>query len=126
MSPSHPSERWRCDHSPGDFSHIFWSCPAITGFWSEVLFVIRVSVTKISSSMEFCILDLVENLIPIAAERTPVGLLFYARKAIALYWKKQVPPSIFFWKSLVNNSVPLYKDTYVNRGCLSQYDGLNG
>lgn len=43
--------------------------------------------------MPICILGLIEQFIPTTAGRTLVGLLlFYARKAIALRWKKPPPP----------------------------------
>lgn len=47
---------------------------------------------------------------------------FTPRKAIALSWRKPTPPPISLWKQLVNNSLPLYKDCYVNRGCPQKYD----
>lgn len=72
--------------------------------------------------MSICILGLVEQLIPTVAGRTLVGLLlFYARKAIALSWRKPTPPPLSLWKQLINNSLPLYKDTYDNRGCPNKY-----
>lgn len=73
--------------------------------------------------MPICILGLIEQFIPTTAGRTLVGLLlFYARKAIALSWKKTTPPSLTLWKQLINNSLPLYKKTYINRGCLLKYE----
>lgn len=30
MSQLHSQSCWRCGYSPGDFSHVFWTCPAIT------------------------------------------------------------------------------------------------
>lgn len=33
----HPPECWRYGDPLGIFCHIFWSCPAVTGFWADVL-----------------------------------------------------------------------------------------
>lgn len=124
MNPTCPSECWRCGISPGDFSHIFWHCPKIQRYWSEVLDTVnRVASTTLPHAMEVCLLGLIETLVPTMAKRTLVGLLlFYARKNIAIWWKKPAPPSLTQWKSLVNNNLPLYRDTYFNRGCPMKYD----
>lgn len=37
MGPAHFSACWRCDHPRGDFIHIFWSCPAINTYWTQVI-----------------------------------------------------------------------------------------
>lgn len=37
MNPSLSSECWRCSDTQGDYTNIFWSCPEIAGYWSEVL-----------------------------------------------------------------------------------------
>lgn len=75
--------------------------------------------------MEVCLLGLVEAIVPTVAKRTLISLLlFYARKNIAMQWKKSSPPSLSRWKQLVNNSLPLYKDTYMNRGCPKKYDNV--
>lgn len=39
-----------------------------------------------------------------------------------MQWKKPNPPSITQWKRLVNENLPLYKDTYANRGCPLKFD----
>lgn len=106
------------DSPPGDFAHVFWTCLAIVGYWEEILlFINQVTAVPLQRPMSICMLGLIEQLIPTFAGRTLVGLLlFYARKAIALCWRKPTPPPLSLWKQLVNNSLPLYKDTYANRG----------
>lgn len=108
MGSSFPPECWICGGTLGGFTHIFWTCPAITGFWEEVLYINLVSDIPLQPSMSVCLLGLVEQLIPTVARHTMGSLLlFYARKAITLHWKKPAPPT----------SLPLYKDTSTNRGC---------
>lgn len=118
------SECWRCGFSPGDFAHIFWHCSKLQQYWREVLDLTnKVASTNLPLQMEICILGLIENIVPTITKRTLTGLLlFYARKNIAIQWKKPNPPSITQWKHLVNDSLPLYKDTYANRGCPLKFD----
>lgn len=124
MNQSHPPVCWRCGYSPSDYSHIFWSCPAITSFWSAVITMINTFISMlVHQAIEICLLGLVDNILHTRADKTLAGLLlFYARKAITLQWKKQTPPTTSFWKQLINKNHPLYKDTYANRGCLAKYD----
>lgn len=49
-------------------------------------------------------------------------LLFYARNAVVIHWKKPSAPSFTLWKQLVNNNLPLYKDACANRGYPKKYD----
>lgn len=49
-------------------------------------------------------------------------LLFYARKALILYWKKPMTPSLSYWKELVNKVTLFYKATYLNRGSPNKFD----
>lgn len=36
MFPSSPSTCWRACGNPGSSAHIWWTCPAISGFWKDV------------------------------------------------------------------------------------------
>lgn len=41
--------------------------------------------------------------------------------AIVLKWKSPVVPSINFWKRQINTALPLYKATYLSRGCAKKF-----
>lgn len=124
MNSEDSSECWRCGTSPGDFSHIFWHCPKVQQYWSEVLNLTnRVALPTLPQVMDVCLLGLIETLVPTIAKHTMIVLLlFYARKNIAMQWKKPTSPSLVQWKRLVNDNLPLYKDTYANRGCPLKFD----
>lgn len=117
--PPMSSDCWHCSHTLGDFIHVFWSCPVIKVYWTQILSVINDLLgISVAPSPHICLLGLVEELVPRVVERTLIGLLlFYARKMITLCWKKQAPPSLSLWKTHVNIILPLYKDTYYHRGC---------
>lgn len=117
--PSISASCWRCNSASADFTHIFWNCPYIESFWVEVTkFILTVTTVPVPLSIEVCLLGLVEPLAPRRALRTLLGLLlYYARKSIVLRWKASSAPSLNFWKKLVNAALPLYKATYLSRGC---------
>lgn len=109
LGPIHSPACWRCSHPQGDFIHIFWSCPAISLICLQVLSVIQL-ITNISISpfSRVCWLGMVEDLSPRVTERTLIGLLmFYARKAIMLCWKKQTPTCLCLWKQLMIKTLPI-------------------
>lgn len=88
MDPSFSQCCWRWSHSPGNYIHIFWSCPAIVQFWVSVLQIIQSgSGVVVPSSPCACLLGLVEELDSTTAARISF-FFFYARKSITLTWKK--------------------------------------
>lgn len=106
---------WRCDHAPGDYIHIFWSCPVISVFWSQIL-------TEVNELLSISIVPSPRKTWCPGWLREICWVSFYARKSIVLCWKQKTPPSIGLWKTLVSNVIPLYKDTYIHRGCPKKYD----
>lgn len=119
-------ECWRCSHSPATFGHVFWYCSVVQDFWKEVLHCIT-EVTSLTLTMmvRICLLGLVEGLASTRAQCTLLSLLlFYTRKALILYWKKPVMPSLAYWKGLVNKMVPFCKTTYMSRGCPIKFEKI--
>lgn len=77
----------------------------------------------VAKMISVCLLGLVEEVAPLRAQRTLLSLtLFYARKAILLCWKKPEAPSLAYWKGIVNKVLPLYKGTYLSRGCPQKFE----
>ena len=122
--PSVPAGCWRCTFAPAAAEHVFWSCPRIKPFWSEVTSCISaVLLTPVPMTITVCLLGLVEGVVPSRAHRTLLNiLLFYGRKAILLKWRKPEAPELRFWKGLVNSMMPYYKATYLSRGCGKKFD----
>lgn len=48
-------------------------------------------------------------------------LLFYAKKEIVLKWNSLRSPTIGAWENSVNAVLPMYKLTYINRGCPQKF-----
>lgn len=124
INPVCSSEYWRCGMNQVDFKHIFWTCPYIAIFRVEVMDLLNsITSAPLPVSMSVCLLGLVETILPTMSERVFANItFFYARKAIVLHWKKPWSPTLSYWKQLVNNNLPLYRDTYMNRGRPSKYD----
>ncbi|OCT61473.1 hypothetical protein XELAEV_18047498mg [Xenopus laevis] len=51
-------------------------------------------------------------------------LLFYAKKAIAIKWKEELPPSLAFWITLVEQALPILEQVYFARGCPAKFDAV--
>lgn len=49
-------------------------------------------------------------------------LLFYAKKEILLKWTSPLPPTVRLWENSVNAILPMYKLTYMNRGCPQKFE----
>lgn len=118
------AERWRCSHSPANGDHIFWLCPHIQQYWSEITSCISdLLVVPIPMTVRVCLLGLVDEVVPSRALRTLLNILLtYGRKAILLNWKKPRAPSLASWKGLVNSMMSHYKATYIARGCGKKFD----
>lgn len=41
MMSSLSSKCWHCDQSSGDYIQMFWSCPVICVYWSQILTVVN-------------------------------------------------------------------------------------
>lgn len=117
---------WKCGSLEAGFCHMLWSCPKVHSFWVEVTqFITALSTIPIPLTVPVCLLGLVGSLAHRTATKTLIGLLlFYARKAILLKWKKPDAPSLTSWKALVNSTIPLYKVAYHSRGCTAKFDKI--
>lgn len=122
--PTSSAACWRCSGVPAGFLHIFWDCPQIQEYWKEVTqFIHKLTTIPIPLTISVCLLGLVEQLTLATATRTLIGtLLFYARKAIVLKWKSANPPTLSSWETLINKIIPLYKATYLSRGCPQKFE----
>uniref|UniRef100_A0A803K472 Reverse transcriptase domain-containing protein n=1 Tax=Xenopus tropicalis TaxID=8364 RepID=A0A803K472_XENTR len=126
MHPNIGQECPRCHHSPADFIHMVWSCPRAQRFWGKVAKTIRDRTNLILQLDPITILlNQVEDLSPNRAERTLLLILcMYAKKTVALYWKSPEGPRVAAWESMINKAIPLYKLTYIRRGCPQKFDKI--
>lgn len=92
--PSSPDRCWRCQKERGTLLHIYWSCPLIAPYWTEVhqlltgLLEVQVPMTP-----KLFLLGVLQPKIPKAYKKLIRHILTAARCLIALNWKKTSPPT---------------------------------
>ena len=70
-----------------------------------------------------CLLgDLEEEELSVSKKALLRILFCYAKKALAINWRKPSPPSLQGWLKMVNNALPMYKLTYAARGCPKKFE----
>ncbi|XP_056403189.1 transmembrane protein 260 isoform X1 [Hyla sarda] len=89
---------WRCGTETGTMSHIWWSCPSLTTFWSTVIDRIAL-VTGVTYPNDPK--GLLLSIIP-TSRKSPARLLanmmlMAARSVIPKKWKNCAPPTITDW-----------------------------
>lgn len=95
------------------FFHILWECPQIETFWLVIFDLINIKLDlAISMSPELALLGIPDDAQRLHHSKLLISyLLFYDKKAI-LY-----TPSLSSWKAKIDAALPLYKLTYISRGC---------
>ncbi|OCT80964.1 hypothetical protein XELAEV_18027777mg [Xenopus laevis] len=59
------------------------------------------------------------------SERTLLTfLLFHAKRAIALKWKDESPPTLSFWIAQVEQTLPVLEQIYYARGCPTKFNKI--
>lgn len=95
MSPSASKSCWRTCGSTGTLLHMWWACPVVAPFWTEITtFIQTVSGLQINLTPVLAVLDLGLNDIP-SPLRTVIHHIFIAaRMTIARLWKTLTTPSL--------------------------------
>lgn len=108
----------------GSFLHMFWECSIITSFWSEVFSEINLRLQlSLSVTPELALLGVHDDAHCSHHLKLLISyLLFYAKKEILLKWISVTLPSLSSWEALIDAALPMYRLTYINRGCQWKYD----
>lgn len=116
----------RCQSIDGTFLHMFWTCPRLSRFWAEVGEAINIRLQmSIVLTPELALLGIQDEEQRPRYTKILISLLFfYAKKEILLKWTSPLPPTIRSWKNSVNAILPLYKLTYMSRGCPLKYERI--
>lgn len=93
--PTSPNTCWRCQHSVGTLMHIWWDCPRIRGYWSQISSTInQITNTKIPCKPEIFLL----HAHPTASKNTLLThLINAARTILPRKWRSQEPPTLQEW-----------------------------
>lgn len=109
----------KCMEEKGTLFHCMWQSRKIKAFWEEVKRAIETVIWK----------DLLMNPALFILGSYPTGhkytlyerilmdlCLLYAKKSIALFWKKTSRPTVAFWIWQMLTALPMEKITYIQRG----------
>lgn len=95
MSSSASRTCWRQCGQVGSLLHMWWSCPLLSNFWSQIAdLIIELTGYHISLSPELAILDINLVDIPLCFRTIIHHILLAARISIARIWKQPTAPSI--------------------------------
>lgn len=89
---------WRCQKEKGTLLHIWWQCPIIASFWSEVSRIIcLITETTLSLDVACCLLHVTKFSFKKYKNSLSRHLLNAAKSLIPLHWKSTNIPSIRDW-----------------------------
>lgn len=110
---------WRSCGSVGSLLHIFWSCPSLRPFWSEVSSLIS-AIHPMSKPLnpELALLLLGIDGIPKSYRVLISNILHAARLTIARHWKSTESPTLMEVKNIVSN-------IYMHERTLAWHKGSN-
>ena len=116
----------RCKQSPADHSHMFWSCPRLATFWSEIFKTLSTAYdTTISpepllalfgAPLEPCTSRVIQNVLAFTT--------LLARRLILLKWKHSQPPSHGRWVEEVLLFMSLEKLRFSLNGSLNSFERI--
>ena len=110
---------WRdCGESHTNYSHIFWSCPALKMYWenidTEIVFVLKMDL-KIDN--EFILLWRIPSQIITTDDLYLIRILrLTALKLVTKNWLHKISPSIEKWRDLMDQVKEMEQLTYTIRG----------
>lgn len=102
---------------------MFWACPRLSCYWSTIVeFINERLQLEIPLKAELALLGIQDDdQRPRYTKLLLSLLLFYAKKEILLKWTSHLPPTLGSWENSINAILPMYKLTYMSRGCPQKY-----
>ncbi len=110
----------RCKQSPADHLHMFWSCPRLMDYWSDIFRTLSQALnTTIAPNALTVLFGLPPvSVVPSTAQCVIAFTTLLARCAILLKWKHASPPSHEDWIQEVLQCIHLEKIRYSSKGSL--------
>lgn len=89
---------WRCEKACGFLYHIWWECPLIASYWSDVGRIIwLITDTSLTLDAACCLLHVTTVSFKLYKNSLYKHLLSAAKALIPLFWKSTKVPSIRDW-----------------------------
>uniref|UniRef100_A0A8C5QK57 Reverse transcriptase domain-containing protein n=1 Tax=Leptobrachium leishanense TaxID=445787 RepID=A0A8C5QK57_9ANUR len=98
MFPQTSSQCWRCLTATGTYLHLWWSCPALTAYWTAILAHIT-DITGFTSGDSYNLI--LFHLVPFPVNTYKASLLLHllnaAKSLIPRKWKQTAAPTVTEW-----------------------------
>ena len=123
VDPSCP----RCKAQPADHIHMFWSCPRLTKFWSDIFNAYSIMFRKVVSPNPICALFGFTPETRSIRGKAFVVIAFtslLARRLILLSWKQATPPSFTRWIKETMYFLKLEKIKFTLRGSVQKFEEI--
>ncbi len=91
---------WRCNSSPGDIVHMFFSCPLLTTFWQKIVENISDNLgTSITITPSLCLLNVTKDIKGVGVKHLKwlKVAITTAKRVILRHWKDSEPPTYQEW-----------------------------
>lgn len=113
----------RCNQSPADLMHMFWSCPKLRTFWSEIFATLHSAYDTGSEPHPLPALFGILQSKPFSSEAQHCMAFcsLLARRLILLKWKCTEPPTFSRWIKEVLFALKLEKIRFSAKGSLSRF-----
>lgn len=113
----------RCSLSPASHTHMFFSCPRLSSYWSSFYSTLSKALNKpVLSSPLTSIFGVPEDFTLFNRENNCIAFApLVARRRILLHWKDKNPPSPNSWLKDLISFLYLEKIKYGIRGCSDKF-----
>lgn len=114
----------RCNQSPANHVHMFWSCPSLIGFWKDIFDTLsEICHTQVEPDPLTALFGVSSPTIQLTNMNKGViaFVTLLARRLILLRWKSSVPPSHALWIKSILNCIKLEKIRHTLRGSLNKF-----
>lgn len=103
INPGVPSTCWRCNKEEGSLLHIWWDCPLIRKFWTDVFrYITQITTIHLEFSPAQALLHHSNLPMKIYHRSLAQHLINAAKLCIPTLWKSTNPPTIANWIARVN------------------------
>lgn len=116
----------RCNQSPADLIHMFWSCPKLTDFWSKIFDTLQIAYHFVADPHPLSALFGIpnNNILTAEARHSMAFCTLLARRLILLNWKHNLPPSYTRWVKEVLHNLKLERLRFSLKGSLRKFDKI--
>ena len=114
----------RCGQGSATLSHMFWSCPSLTTYWTKIFDTFsNICNSTIDPNPVTALFGVLPEGVQVPAHQTEAVAFssLLARRLILFNWKKATPPSHKQWVEDVMSHLKLEKLKYTIRGSIQKF-----